>query len=57
MVEALKWFIISGNTGNKDPISFTKKVGRFLSCDMQREARNKAQEWQNANPDKDPPAR
>jgi hypothetical protein len=30
MVEPLKWFIISENTGNKDPISFTKKVGRFL---------------------------
>lgn len=36
MVEALKWFIILGNTGNKDAIFYTKKVGRFLSRDMQR---------------------
>ena len=54
MVEALKWFIISGRAGNKDAISYTEKVGRFLSRDMQREARHKAREWQNANPKKDP---
>jgi len=54
MVEALKWFIILGNTGDKDAISYTKKVGRLLSRDMQREARNKVWEWQNANPHTDP---
>jgi len=57
MVQALKWFIILGNTGNKDAISYTKKVGRFLSRGMQRDARNKVREWQNANPDTDPASR
>jgi localization factor PodJL len=57
MVEALKWFIILGNTGDKEATSYTKKVGRFLSRDMQREARNKVREWQNANPDTDPASR
>ena len=57
MVEALKWFIISARAGNKGAISYTQKVGRFLSRDMQREARGKALEWQKANPRKDPDAR
>jgi TPR repeat protein len=54
MVEALKWFIISGRGGNKDAISYTAKVGRFLSREMQREARQKARDWQKANAPKDP---
>lgn len=49
MVEALKWFIISASAGNKDAASYTQSVGRFLSRDMQREARSKAREWQKAN--------
>lgn len=53
MVEALKWFIISARAGNKDAASYTAKVGRFLSRDMQREARQKALEWQKANTGKD----
>ncbi|MFT5488108.1 MAG: TPR repeat protein [Paracoccaceae bacterium] len=57
MVEALKWFIISGRAGNKDALSYTKTVGRFLSRDMQREARGKALEWQKANAKKDADAK
>lgn len=54
MVEALKWFIISARAGNKDAASYTQKVGRFLSRDMQREARHKALEWQKAHTEKNP---
>jgi TPR repeat protein len=57
MVEALKWFITSGRGGNKDAISYTAKVGRFLSREMQREARQKARDWQKANAPKDPDAK
>ena len=57
MVEALKWFIISARAGNKDAASYTQKVGRFLSRDMQREARQKALAWQKANTKKDPDAK
>ncbi len=53
MIEALKWFIISARAGNKDAAAYTEKVGRFLSRDMQREARAKALEWQKANAGKD----
>lgn len=49
MVEALKWFIISARSGNKAAGSYTQKVGRFLSRDMQREARMKALDWQKAH--------
>lgn len=52
MVEALKWFIISARAGNKAAASYTKKVGGFLSRDMQREARMKALEWQKARSQK-----
>lgn len=54
MVEALKWFIISGRAGNKDALAYAQKVGRFLSRDMQREARGKAFAWQKAHAEKDP---
>lgn len=57
MVEALKWFIISARAGNKDAASYTQKVGRFLSRDMQREARLKALEWQQAHGKKDADAK
>lgn len=57
MVEALKWFIISARAGNKGAISYTQKVGRFLSRDMQREARQKALAWQKAHTEKDPDAK
>ena len=57
MIEALKWFIISGRAGNKDAISYAQKVGRFLSRDMQREARQKALEWQKANKPEIPDAK
>lgn len=53
MVEALKWFIISARAGNKDAAAYTQKVGRFLSRDMQREARTKALKWQQANTKKE----
>tara|TARA_R110000868_G_scaffold6363_7_gene36113 strand:- start:6765 stop:7271 length:507 start_codon:yes stop_codon:yes gene_type:complete len=49
MIEALKWFIISSRGGNKSATEYTAKVGRFLSKDMQREARSKAMEWQKAH--------
>lgn len=49
MVEALKWFIISGRAGNQEAVTYAQKVGRFMSRDMQREARQKALEWQKAN--------
>ena len=49
MVEALKWFIISGRAGNQEAVTYAQKVGRFMSRDMQREARHKALEWQKAN--------
>jgi TPR repeat protein len=49
MVEALKWFIIAARGGNKAAGSYTQKVGRFLSRDMQREARMKALDWQKAH--------
>lgn len=52
MVEALKWFIISGRAGNKNAASYTQKVGRFLSRDMQREARGGAMKWQKAYAEK-----
>jgi uncharacterized protein len=48
MVEALKWFIISARAGNKGAQAYTKKVGGFLSRDMQREARMKALDWKTA---------
>lgn len=49
MVEALKWFIISARAGNKGSAAYTQKVGRFLTRDMQREARTMALEWQKAH--------
>ena len=54
MVEALKWFIISGRSGNQEAITYAQKVGRFMSREMQREARQKAQEWQKANAPESP---
>lgn len=49
MVEALKWFIISARAGNKGSADYTRKVGRFLSREMQLEARAMALEWQKAH--------
>ena len=57
MVEALKWFILSARAGNKDAGSYAQKVGKFLSRDMQREARSKALEWQKSRAGKAPPAK
>lgn len=54
MVEALKWFIISARAGNKGAVAYTQKVGRFLSREMQREARMMAFEWQKAHAKKTP---
>ena len=54
MVEALKWFIISGRAGNQEAVTYAQKVGRFMSREMQREARQKAQEWQKANAPESP---
>jgi len=54
MVEALKWFIISGRAGNQEAITYAQKVGRFMSRDMQREARQKELEWQKANTPESP---
>ena len=45
MVAALKWFIVSARAGNKEASDYTNKVGRFLSRDMQREARMMAIDW------------
>ena len=39
MVAALKWFIELARAGNKEASNYANKVGRFLSRDMQREAR------------------
>ena len=45
MVAALKWFIVSARAGNKEASNYANKVGRFLSRDMQREARMMAIDW------------
>lgn len=57
MVDALKWFILSARAGNKDAISYSQKIGKFLSRDMQRESRTKAREWQKSHDKKTPPAK
>lgn len=49
MVKALKRFVRSARARNKDAASYSQKAGRFLSRDMQREARSKALEWQNSH--------
>lgn len=56
MVEALKWFIISARAGNKASAAYTRKVGRFLTREMQLEARAMALEWQKARNAKSPKA-
>jgi TPR repeat protein len=55
MVAALKWFIVSARAGNKEASNYANKVGRFLSRDMQREARMMAIDWKKANDEKFPP--
>lgn len=55
MVAALKWFIVSARAGNKEASNYANKVGRFLSRDMQREARMMAIDWKKAHDEKFPP--
>ena len=57
MVEALKWFIISGRAGNKASITYTKSIAKFLSLDMLREAKSKAQKWEKAQSEKEADAK
>ena len=55
MVAALKWFILSARAGNKEAANYASKVGRFLTRDMQREARKMAIDWKKAHDEKFPP--
>ena len=53
--EALKHPEPAANAGNKEATNYANKVGRFLSRDMQREARMMAIDWKKANDEKFPP--
>lgn len=48
MIEALKWFIVSARAGNQSAATYGGNVAKFMSRQMQLEARTKATEWQKA---------
>lgn len=48
MLDALKWFVISARAGNKEAATYAANVGKFMTREMQADARMQAAEWEKA---------